>query len=210
MPNPFLYPKVRHRRTLVPPVRAHYRFYKEDLRQEFSEQCVYCRALDSVKGVEAFGVDHYRPKQHFPALANEYMNLYYSCNRCNSWKGSYWPNPTEYRKGRFVPNPCEHVMFEHVRYRGGCVISASLTGQWTIDKLDLNDPAAVSFREAFIHLLKRLDDDIAKSRRTVRQAQKKHSRAAAAGEERAAAELFRRAEKNLSRLVARREAILGH
>ena len=100
-------------------------------------------------------------------------------------------------------------MFEHVRYRAGRVIAASITGQWTIDKLDLNDPDVVSFREALIYLLKRLDDDIAKARQTARQAQRKHAGAATTAAKLAAAELLSGAEENFSRLVARREAILG-
>lgn len=162
MGNPFLYPQTRHRRTRSPKQFKDYRQYKPDLREEFSAQCVYCRALDRFKGWEGFGVDHYRPKSLFPHLVVEYRNLFYSCNRCNSLKREYWATFLDQQKQIFIPNPCDYVMFEHLRYRGGRVDHVSPAGQFSIDRLDLNDPIAIDFRGSVIKALllaeARMDD----------------------------------------------------
>ena len=80
----FMYPKERHIRRLSPPKYSRYRSYKISLQEEFYCRCVYCALPDVLKGHEAFGVDHYRPRSKFPGLEVEYTNLFYSCNICNS------------------------------------------------------------------------------------------------------------------------------
>jgi hypothetical protein len=129
---------------------------------EFYAQCVYCRALDQVKGADDFGVDHYRPTSIpiFRNLETEYLNLYYCCNRCNRLKRNYWPSMEDQAGERFIPNPCEHSMFQHLRYKRGEVTHASPAGEFTIRRLDLNDPQAVGFRDAFISMLARLNSDM--------------------------------------------------
>jgi HNH endonuclease len=117
------------------------------LRREFHEQCVYCRKADRGNR-EFFGIDHFRPKSLFPQLAVSYTNLFYACNPCNARKGDYWPDDEHEHAGMFIPNPCDHVMFEHLRYVDGTTQPKSRTGQFTIARLDLNDPAAVRSRLA--------------------------------------------------------------
>lgn len=101
--NPYTYQKVIHKRTVIPPIFNDYRKYKPYLSLEFKRQCVYCRALEKAKGWESFGVDHYRPKAKFPLLSNEYLNLFYSCNRCNGLKRDYWPTDIEKKTGSLCP-----------------------------------------------------------------------------------------------------------
>ncbi len=151
---------------------ANYRKYKPYLREEFSNQCVYCRALEQIKGPESFGVDHYRPKSLFPQLENEYLNLYLACNRCNSLKGSYWPSGRDEKLGRFVPNPCEHVMFDHMRFVAGTIHGHSIAGQLAVERLDLNDPSAVALRKALDATLDEIDSSIVDGRRQIRSAEK--------------------------------------
>lgn len=150
-----------------------YRSYKPYLRNEFGGQCVYCRMPDTMRGAEQFGVDHYRPKSHFPHLATTYTNLYYCCNACNSRKGNYWPTLTERRAGRLVPNPCDHVMFAHLRYRASRVESKSSTGAFALDLLDLNDQSTVTYRASMLTALDSLAyhrAQIAAKKRKVRAA----------------------------------------
>ena len=172
MANPFHYSKIKHSRTQTPPVYGNYRRYKSELRTEFGSQCVYCRAVDRIKGIENFGVDHYRPQKHFPTLATEYLNLYYSCNRCNSLKRDFWPSPQRARDGQFVPNPCDHVMFDHLRYKKGTVADVSSAGAWTVELLDLNDPNVVQFRESVIGIVDMLLGHIQTATNTVGEAEK--------------------------------------
>lgn len=112
--NPFRYPQSRYRRKLNPPPYANYTRYKPFLKQEFTSQCVYCRLPDGLKGEDGFSVDHYRPQSKFPELVTTYGNLFYACRCCNRRKGAFWPADAQWRAKQFIPNPCDHVMFEHL------------------------------------------------------------------------------------------------
>lgn len=61
-------------------------------------------------------------------------------------KGAYWPKDGE-KDEKFIPNPCDHRMFDHLRYKDGTVVGHSLAGKFSIEQLDLNDPRSVQFRE---------------------------------------------------------------
>lgn len=209
MANPFHYPKAKHRRTRTPPIYQDYRRYKPDLRLEFSGQCVYCRALDRWKGQESFGVDHYRPKWLFPHLANEYLNLFYACNRCNSYKGRFWPSPEQKKDQIFVPNPCEHVMFDHLRYSDGVVTDASRAGRFAIELLDFNDPLAVEWRRSFGKALDLVSARITTARATVAAAKKILARTGEPAVKTAAEAELMRAEENVRQLEGILRGLLG-
>lgn len=209
MANPFLYPQARHRRKLAPPAFKQYQQYKPTLRQEFSGQCVYCRALDRVKGYESFGVDHYRPKKIFPSLETEYLNLYYSCNRCNALKRDFWPSARQLMHRRFIPNPCEYVMFDHVRYNGGTVVAVSLAGEFTVDQLDLNDPDAVEFREGFIEVVLSLISQIRAATKTILDVRKLIKSAKLPAQKDHLENELALAESTLAKLEETRKKLLG-
>jgi hypothetical protein len=94
--------------------------------------------------------DHYRPKTKFPALANTYTNLFYCCNACNSRKGNYWPKDRDL-PSRFVANPCDHVMFSHLRFNRATVEGKSEAGKLMLELLDLNDEQTLEARDVIIH-----------------------------------------------------------
>lgn len=171
MDNPFHYEKIKHTRTRTPPAFSTYKAYKTDLRIEFAGQCVYCRALDRVKGSESFGVDHYRPKKKFEHLATTYANLFYACNRCNSFKRDFWPSRQQARDHIFIPNPCDHVMFDHLRYVRGEVHVHSSAGAFTEERLDLNDPDVVEYRDGLITLFGATDTLLARTKKLLDVAQ---------------------------------------
>lgn len=170
--SPFRFRSVQHYRRLKPGPFSDYRKYKPALRQEFVEQCVYCRLPDGLTTVDSFGVDHYRPKSKFPSLANDYSNLFYCCNPCNSRKGSAWPTADMEREGRFIPNPCEHVMIDHVRYEGCEVVARSRAGEYLVELLDLNDPIRVKQRELALSCLRALQEELARILALVARCQK--------------------------------------
>ena len=149
--SPFVYPKPLHQRRFTPKQYKRYQSYKLMLRLEFSGKCVYCQMPSSLKGYESFGVDHYRPQKSFPGLSCTYSNLYYCCNSCNSAKGSYWPSPAAKELTEFIPNPCDHRMFENLRYSGAVVDWKTMAGKTAVRLLDLNDPEAVDYREFVIN-----------------------------------------------------------
>jgi 5-methylcytosine-specific restriction endonuclease McrA len=144
--NPFIFPKNRHVRIEEPGAFSDYRKYKPFLQKEFSRKCVYCKMPDSMRGSNSFGVDHYRPKSKFPALRTVYANLFYCCNACNSRKGNFWPKE-ELEAERFIPNPCDYQMANHVRFKRAQVHARSSAGEFMLEFLDLNDIEFVSFRE---------------------------------------------------------------
>lgn len=150
--NPFVYPKSRHLRRERPGRFSTHSEYKPFLQREFSRKCVYCRVPDSMKGYDAFGVDHYRPKSVFGSLVKEYSNLFYACNTCNRLKGDYWP-PRGKGATHFIPNPCDHEMFKHLRFRGAAVESRTTAGRVTEELLDLNDPEVAAYRNLIIDII---------------------------------------------------------
>lgn len=148
--NPFLYQKILHVRRENPPAFSSYRNFKPFLEREFGYKCVYCRAPDTRLNHVVFHIDHYRPKGRFPDLINEYSNLFYSCSSCNVRKGQYWPPESS---SPMIPNPCDHIMFRHVRFSRNRVTAHSVHGAWMIEILDLNDENSISFREMTITTL---------------------------------------------------------
>ena len=117
------------------------RSFKPYLRNEFGRQCVYCRKPDGFDP-SGFGVDHYKPKEHFRLLEFDYSNLFYCCNRCNSFKSDYWDDQIR------IPNPCDDIMFEHLGYKGEVVEVRrnSKRGERAVEILDLNGPEATEVR----------------------------------------------------------------
>ena len=178
--TPFRYPKTRHARAEKPPTFSNYKRFKPYLQREFEHKCVYCRMPDTMKGAETFGVDHYQPKGRFPKLEVEYRNLYYSCNPCNSRKKEFWPSTSQRRRGIFIPNPCDHRMFEHLRFRGERVARHSEAGHWTKELLDLNDPEVVSYRQFMHDMIAQCQGRLAELRKTLRDID---GRSAAAGDD---------------------------
>lgn len=146
-PQLYKFPKLRHKRTEAPGALSKYSDFKPYLISEFSNTCVYCRTPDFLPASEVFGVDHYLPKKHFPKLETTYSNLYFACNTCNRRKGSYFHRSAT---DPFIPNPCDHVMFDHLRYDGSTAKPHSASGKFAVDQLLLNDPDFITKRETIV------------------------------------------------------------
>jgi hypothetical protein len=203
MAVPYSYPNTKHGRRLSPPPYTNYRQFKPHLREEFAGQCVYCRALDKLKGHEAFGVDHYRPKDKFDALKNQYSNLFYACNRCNGWKRNFWPSPTQLKAKLFVPNPCDHRMTEHLRYQHAEVASESRAGEWAIHLLDLNNPDVVENRAWVIGAFQMYAEQLATVKATIAEAEKQLKRAKTDADRKRLAAALEKAKQNRQELDAK-------
>lgn len=165
--SPFIYPKDCHVRKEKPPKYKTRRLFKPFLRREFEQKCVYCRMPDTMKGQESFAVEHYLPKDEFPHLEFEYKNLFYACLPCNSYKGDFFPDLKHPDKGPFIPNPCEHSMFEHLRFRAEKAEARTNAGQFTIDLLNLNDPEVMAYRSFIIRTFKLVKTKINKLQGTI-------------------------------------------
>ena len=168
--TPFKYPKSKYKRKFFPQYKTN-KSYKAVLRKEFGNICVYCRMPDFLK-VDSFGVDHYKPKEIFPELEWNYRNLFYACNTCNSRKGSYWPTSDLLKTNIFLPNPCDHVMYEHLRYEGVIVNARSKAGELADKLLDFNDKISLSYRESINYIIQKLFVDFEKINATISKLKK--------------------------------------
>lgn len=112
------------------------------------------------------------------------------------------------KAGVFIPNPCDYVMWEHMRYSGGTVTGISKAGSFTIGLLLLNDHEAVEYRQGLVTALNALTGQIAVARKTLHEAKKFAERAAPEDKGRAAAQCIR-AAANLHRLQDAIPGLLG-
>jgi len=167
--NPFRYSQSRYRRKLNPPSYSDYSRYKPFLKQEFTSQCVYCRLPDGPKGEDSFSVDHYRPQSKFPELVTTYANLFYACSCCNRRKGAFWPTDAQWQAKQFIPNPCDHVMFEHLRCHSARVETRTPAGELAERVLMLNDEGSVEYREFVLGVIASLEEKKRHLQETIRR-----------------------------------------
>ena len=107
---------------------------KSALAEECHHKCMYCEAIPA--DTSYLAVEHIQPKSRFPDLVLEWSNLGWSCTRCNTNKGDFWPEDASLRLiDPFVDDPSEHIA-----HAGPMVIAAndSMRGASTIRKCDLN------------------------------------------------------------------------
>ena len=69
---------------------------RDALIQDFGRICAYCeRACQFPTGSGESSneetIDHFRPRNRFPDLWLDWLNLVYACHRCNQNKGGSWP-----------------------------------------------------------------------------------------------------------------------
>ena len=69
---------------------------RDALIQDFGQICAYCeRACQFPTGSGESSneetIDHFRPRNRFPDLWLDWLNLVYACHRCNQNKGGSWP-----------------------------------------------------------------------------------------------------------------------
>ena len=115
---------------------------KKYLAIDFKGRCAYCDDLDFYYGGQRnFHVEHFAPKEKFPALKYVYENLLYSCPYCNSAKSDTWPsdNPMVNVVGdRGFVNPCKDEYDQHLeRDSSGKIFAKTQLGEYMIVNLKL-------------------------------------------------------------------------
>ena len=115
---------------------------KKYLAIDFKRRCAYCDDLDFYSGGQhSFHVEHFAPKEKFPALKYVYENLFYSCPYCNSAKSDNWPsdNPMLNVVGDIgFANPCTDEYDQHLeRDSSGKIFAKTQLGKYMIIKLKL-------------------------------------------------------------------------
>ena len=146
----FAYPVKRHERLHGPRGYTDYKSFKPWLRDEFQFCCVYClwREVWCHDGENAFGVDHFLSRASHPNKYNDYDNLLYACNGCNSIK-----------RDEILPqDPCEVGWGNHLRSDSdGTVFAVTDLGSRCVEKCGLNRPLLVLARRQMHRLLRELD-----------------------------------------------------
>jgi len=106
---------------------------------------------------KTYAVEHYWPKRHFIQKECDYSNLYYSCPNCNSLKGEYWPVDDN---EPYFPNPCDHIMIDHVRFAEGIVDTQSVHGEFMTEALQLNECQVVEWRKSHNWTIRALQTEV--------------------------------------------------
>lgn len=152
----------------IVPTAGTYRSWKPQLAREAQLQCVYCCIHESnFGGIRNFHVEHFKPKSLFPALENEYSNLFYACGICNVFKSDDWPadlRDDEFDKNGY-PNPStvNYADFLNTDPETGKVISDYQVGRYVIERLHLNRPQMIGLR-SLSSVMERLKTSMVKIR----------------------------------------------
>jgi len=83
----FDYAERQDQRRHGPAGYTQYESYRPWLRDEFEFRCVYCLKRETWGQVTSeFELDHFEPQSLNPRWRLDYLNLVYSCRRCNAVK----------------------------------------------------------------------------------------------------------------------------
>ena len=129
---------------------------KKYLVKDFGHRCAYCNDLDAYGGgYRAYHVEHFAPKEKFPALRFDYDNLLYACPWCNRAKWDIWPSddPQKNIVGEegFV-DPCTEEYDKHLkRLPNGSIAAITPLGRYMYETLKL-----YLTRHAIVHNVDRL------------------------------------------------------
>ena len=115
---------------------------KKYLAQDFNHRCAYCDDLDRYNGgVRSYHVEHFAPKEKFPALKYTYDNLLYACPYCNEAKSDKWPSDSPEisvvgDKG-FI-DPCTEEYYKYIyRNEDGSIGYNGKLGKYIYNELNL-------------------------------------------------------------------------
>lgn len=115
---------------------------KKYLAQDFNHRCAYCDDLDRYNGgMRSYHVEHFAPKEKFPALKYTYDNLLYACPYCNEAKSDKWPSDSPEisvvgDKG-FI-DPCTEEYYKYIyRNEDGSIGYNGKLGKYIYNELNL-------------------------------------------------------------------------
>jgi len=103
-----------------------------------------------------FVIDHYESRAARPDLEDDYNNLMYSCDECNSRKGDRSPPADARARGYRFFRPDYDIHEDHFELAGQRIESKSNTGYYSIEALDLNRWSLRRLREIRQKLLDNL------------------------------------------------------
>jgi len=126
----------------APRVTGGYPAYRPHVQSDFEKTCAYCLLEELLAGGEEnFELDHFKPKNLFKTLVNDFYNLYWSCHPCNRIKWAYWPSKELQKRGIGFVDLCQDDFKTHfVEKADGTWEGLTLSAGFTIDALNLNRP----------------------------------------------------------------------
>lgn len=124
-----------------------YNEYREDLRHDFFCSCAYCTLMEAEATAIRFVIDHYEPRASRPDLENQYSNLMYACDECNTLKGDRCPPSKARVDGLRFFRPDEDIYDQHFEESGRLLSHKTATGWYTIQSLELNRLSLRRIRE---------------------------------------------------------------
>lgn len=107
-------------------------------------KCMYCES--KITHVYFGDVEHIKPKSAFPALKFDWLNLGFSCSKCNSAKADKYDEMTPHINP-YTDDPSDHLI------AWGALLktkNASERGEITILDINLNRPELIEKRNARI------------------------------------------------------------
>lgn len=124
-----------------------YTLYKNFLQKDFRNRCAYCNMLDEIIAPKPYEVDHFIPRDAFkdvkPELEYDYLNLMYSCPKCNGNKSDFYKGNINEEKiyNEYFYNPVE-TDYNEIFYRNeyGGISSVDKKGNEMILMLKLYNP----------------------------------------------------------------------
>jgi len=126
---------------------------KAFLRTEGGLRCVYCAIHENaLGGIQAFHIEHYRPKSKFPALENSLSNLFYACPICNRFKLNDWPaEPHRLFKNSSYPDPSntDYSTLFKINKNNGSVTGDYVASKYMIERLYFNRPQLILERRQY-------------------------------------------------------------
>jgi len=94
-----------------------------------------------------FTIDHYEPVSANRKLENDYANLMWACDPCNTLKGDRCPPDSARAAGYRFFRPDQDVHEDHFQSKGIRLESKSKVGYFTIEAIDLNREALLRLRK---------------------------------------------------------------
>jgi hypothetical protein len=129
------------------PAGLPYREYREYLRYDFFYSCAYCTMFETEAHAIRFTIDHYEPQAVQPKLKDEYTNLMWACDECNTRKGDRCPPAGARAAGYRFFRPDHDVREDHFGSSGIRIEPKSNIGYYSIEAIDLNRASLRRLRE---------------------------------------------------------------
>ncbi|MBU0552759.1 hypothetical protein KJ940_14915 [Myxococcota bacterium] len=134
--------------------------YREELRFENFYSCSYCSMSEIEAEGIGFAIEHYFPQEEVKRLPqlkkkiNEYGNLFWSCERCNSIKSALPEVLKTFDGGPILYRPDKHCFRDHIEMDLDDFTLNYKTdiGEYTIYIFDMNDSFQVALRNKRFHL----------------------------------------------------------